>query len=440
MGNGSDRSLARSSKLALVSVLGLLSIATAIGNVTPAAASSGIRVYVGYADSYRANAISFPTPWVGSPRTIFQGCNPAPSCVYDGGAVQVYNGSSSTVHVDGIAVAIDTCVYSGWPSVNLPSGYGLIVTQLQSGAVSGCINNSPPNSMDTSDVGPNNSSNTGVCSPKNNIEPTVDVTIDGTTTHYVDTKQVLNTSGIDMGDCVGNESTQWTIPGNAPCHNSALTLAPASQSHPVFTTATVTARFTACDEPLANAAVDFAVTAGPNAGLNGSGATDGQGQAPFSYSSSRVGTDALRASITNLAGTINSNPVTVTWTVGFAQGGAFVISDLKNVQGGQVYWWGAQWWMKDHLTTGWAPASFKGYENSNAAPQCGQFWTTRPGNSPPPPKTVSPYMAVIVASHVTKSGATISGNIVHIVIVHTNSGYSSNPGHVGTGTIVSVVC
>ena len=49
-------------------------------------------------------------------------------------------------------------------------------------------------------------------------------------------------------------------------------------------------------------------------------------------------------------------------------------------------------------------------------------------------------MAVIVASHVTKSGATISGNIVHIVIVHTNSGYSSNPGHVGTGTIVSVVC
>src|SRR2546428_11377960 len=121
VGNGGGQSSARTSKLAIVSVLGLLTIATAIGNATPAAASSGIRIYVGYADSLRANAVSFPTPWVGSPRTVFEGCNPAASCVSDAGAVQVYNGSASTIHVDAGAVALDTCGYNGGPPPNLPS-------------------------------------------------------------------------------------------------------------------------------------------------------------------------------------------------------------------------------------------------------------------------------------------------------------------------------
>src|SRR5207302_7553920 len=46
-----------------------------------------------------------------------------------------------------------------------------------------------------------------------------------------------------------------------------------------------------------------------------------------------------------------------------ARRGAFVISDLKDVPNGNVYWWGAQWWKQDHLRGGLAPASFKGYEN-----------------------------------------------------------------------------
>src|SRR2546426_5043276 len=36
----------------------------------------------------------------------------------------------------------------------------------------------------------------------------------------------------------------------------------------------------------------------------------------------------------------------------------------------------------------------------------------------------------------TKKGPVISGDIVHIVPVHTNAGYAPNPGHPGTGTIV----
>jgi hypothetical protein len=221
-----------------------------------------------------------------------------------------------------------------------------------------------------------------------------------------------------------------------------LSLAPLSQSHPVLSTATVTATFTnSCGQPLSNVAVSFAATAGPNAGLTGSGVTDANGQATFTYSSAKVGTDTWHASVTNLAGTIASNPVTVTWTVSFAPGGgAFVIGDLENGMGKSVTFWGAQWWKDDPMRAGLAPASFKGFERSNASPWCGQTWTTRPGNSPHPPAAVPSMMAVIVSSHISKRGPVISGDIVHIVMVQTNPGYGPNPGHRGTGTIVATLC
>jgi folate-dependent phosphoribosylglycinamide formyltransferase PurN len=68
-------------------------------------------------------------------------------------------------------------------------------------------------------------------------------------------------------------------------------------------------------------------------------------------------------------------------------------------------------------------------------------WSTDPGNSAPPPAGPLPeYMAVIVTSSAAKSGAAISGNTVHIVIVKTNAGYAPDPGHAGTGTVISQVC
>ena len=142
-----------------------------------------------------------------------------------------------------------------------------------------------------------------------------------------------------------------------------------------------------------------------------------------------------------MVGTITSNSVTVTWLpYASAGGGAFVISDMVDSSGAHIYWWGAQWWKQDHLSTGLAPAAFKGFENGNASPWCGQTWTTRPGNSPSPPKTVPGMMLMIVSSHITKKGAVISGDVVHIVLVKTNSGYGPNPGHPGTGTIIRQLC
>jgi hypothetical protein len=260
---------------------------------------------------------------------------------------------------------------------------------------------------------------------------------------------VLNTGGVDYGACVGNESIQWTKIGTQPCRGSLLSLAPSTQTHGVGTMATVTATFTnVCNppsqpnQPLQNVSVQFQVLSGPNAGRTGTGITDVNGQATFTYTGAVAGTDTLHASVTNFIGTLTSNQVTVRWVVFAPGGGAFVISDLKDIDGHAVYWWGAQWWKNDHLSSGLAPAAFKGFENGNASPWCGtgQTWTTRPGNSSKPPRTVPTYMAVIVAAHITKRGPVISGDIVHIVMVRTNLGYGPNPGHPGTGTIVETLC
>jgi hypothetical protein len=49
-------------------------------------------------------------------------------------------------------------------------------------------------------------------------------------------------------------------------------------------------------------------------------------------------------------------------------------------------------------------------------------------------------MGVLVTSSAVKSGNTISGNTVKIVVVQVNAGYGSNPGSAGTGTIVAMYC
>jgi hypothetical protein len=430
----------RVSRLTLVAGLGILSLVTAVSSAVPASAQSGIQVFVGYADDFRADATNFPTPWDGSPQTTFYGCAPT-TCTYDASAVRVVNNTGSAVTVDAIKVHVDTCTYGGWPSAILAPGADLIVTELPTGTKVGCPG---PVHMDTSDVGPGGRDWSLVCTPDTSVPPVVpmvDVTINGQTTTYNDSGQVLNTGGID-GACGGNnESTQWTAIGHAPCKGSLFSLAPAAQTHGLGTTATISATFTnSCGQPLSDVAVHFAATSGPNAGRTGTGTTDANGVATFSYTSQVVGTDTFHASITNLVGTITSNSVTVTWVAFAPGGGAFVIGDLENSAGAQAYWWGAQWWKKDHLSSGLAPASFKGLELSNASPWCGQTWTTRPGNSPHPPKTVPSVMAVIVSSHITQRGSVISGDILHIVLVSTNQGYGPNPGHPGTGKIVGQLC
>ena len=135
----------------LVSVLGLgflLAGAAFIGAI-PAAASNGIGVYVGYADSSHPNVTHFPTPWAGSPNVIFEGCPLTSACVFDAGAVQVINNSGGAVTVNSVAIHVGSCTFSGWPSAVLPNGGSLIVTQTAPAPSEGC---DAPAQFDSSDI------------------------------------------------------------------------------------------------------------------------------------------------------------------------------------------------------------------------------------------------------------------------------------------------
>ena len=108
--------------------------------------------------------------------------------------------------------------------------------------------------------------------------------------------------------------------------------------------------------------------------------------------------------------------------------------------GRTVTFWGNQWAKNNSLSGGAAPTAFKGYDNKSTMPTCGGSWTTDPGNSSVPPARVPQYLAVIVSSKVAKSGSAISGDVKEVIIVKTNPGYSSDPGHPGTGTVIAVLC
>ena len=132
----------------------------------------------------------------------------------------------------------------------------------------------------------------------------------------------------------------------------------------------------------------------------------------------------------------------VNW-IGTFLDGSFVIADRSAVLNGHVEFWGAQWAKHNHPSLGAAPNAFKGYadDTTTTPPACGDTWTARPGNSSKPPAGPLPTdMVVIVSSKVTQKGSTISGNILHLVVVKVNPGYAPNPGHAGTGKVEGVVC
>lgn len=118
---------------------------------------------------------------------------------------------------------------------------------------------------------------------------------------------------------------------------------------------------------------------------------------------------------------------------------SFVIGDQNVAVGAQVTFWGAQWWKDNPLSTGLAPAAFKGYAD-NVSGTCGGTWSTDPGNSSDPPATIGDVQDVIVSSTITKTGPVISGDIKEIVQVAVDPGYAGDPGHPGTGRIIGFVC
>lgn len=126
---------------------------------------------------------------------------------------------------------------------------------------------------------------------------------------------------------------------------------------------------------------------------------------------------------------------------GLSDAGNFVIGDGSAAPATAVTFWGAQWASANTLSGGPAPSAFKGFSDTPAAaPTCGTAWSSGPGNSAQPPASIPTYMAVIVASTVSKSGPQVSGDSVHVVVVKTDAAYAGNPGHAGTGSVVAQLC
>ena len=127
-----------------------------------------------------------------------------------------------------------------------------------------------------------------------------------------------------------------------------------------------------------------------------------------------------------------------------AQGGLplFVIGDVElHSIGTNVNFWGSQWWKNNFMSgpvSNGIAGSFKGYATEGGT--CGQNWTSRVGNSPPPPATIGEYVGIIVTTTIQKNGPNITGDILQILTVKVDPGYGPNPGHWGTGNVVSVQC
>lgn len=125
----------------------------------------------------------------------------------------------------------------------------------------------------------------------------------------------------------------------------------------------------------------------------------------------------------------------------------FVIGDLTDHDIGDVVnFWGSQWWKNNPMslfsTKGWE--SFKGFASAvdltpAAGAPCGT-WTSRVGNSPPPPDVIPDLVGIIVTDNVFKIGPGEGGNIKEIIIVDSDGNYGPAPGHLGGGEVVSIQC
>ncbi|TMC25423.1 MAG: hypothetical protein E6J32_13525, partial [Chloroflexi bacterium] len=188
-------------------------------------------------------------------------------------------------------------------------------------------------------------------------------------------------------------------------------------------------------------AVSFTLGSGASA-QTCTAATDANGNAacPIAGVNQPLGPGSITATFAGDAFYRPASASAATIVFAIPLSGTFVISDQMAKPGQTVTFWSSQWSAANPLSGGAAPGSFKGFAATVGGFGCGTGWASRPGDSAAPPSTVPSYMAVLVATTVSKSGSGVTGNTMSIVIVKTDTGYASDPGHPGTGTVVGVVC
>ncbi len=173
--------------------------------------AGSLDVYVGYADDLRPSPF-FPSPWDGSPNTVFDGFNKAahPGQDFDAGAIRIDNtGATPFTFNQAVVTFYNGVTFNLWGSHTVNPGEHLVLTQTSSSS----------ENFDTSDVAIFR--NTDDPAPNGFQSPVIKLTIDGTLLpDFVDAAHVLDTGGFDLVNSkVGtpngnhNESLQWRLIG-----------------------------------------------------------------------------------------------------------------------------------------------------------------------------------------------------------------------------------
>jgi hypothetical protein len=204
---------------------------------------------------------------------------------------------------------------------------------------------------------------------------------------------------------------------------------------------------TVTDTNPSGTASDFTATIDWGDGSSSQGNVSGSTGGPFdvtgSHTYSSTGSFTVKTTVTDDGGSTDTTSCGLI-VFGTSVGGNFVVADRNAAVGDQVTFWSGRWSRSNSPTGGPAPASFKGFEGApTALPDCGAggTWSTDTGSSPSPPVGPLPdYMAVIVSGSISQSGSVLSGDVRHVVVVHTAPGYAPDAGHVGSGEVVAQIC
>lgn len=127
---------------------------------------------------------------------------------YDGGAILIVNSSATDpMSVTGASVTIGgpSCTYNPWPGLNITLSPGQSLVLTQTGGPDPCTSGTPVNpdqfNFDTSESYPSPIS----CTVSDGLIPAVSLTLDGTPVTINDAGQILNTGGVDPGNCGDDE-------------------------------------------------------------------------------------------------------------------------------------------------------------------------------------------------------------------------------------------
>ncbi|MEA2551071.1 MAG: trimeric autotransporter adhesin, partial [Actinomycetota bacterium] len=197
-------------KLTVLDTAGNTSAQVTTSVSVSAATSSGIAVYAGYYDTHHSGHTQpKPSPWGSSLLTVFVGKPDTSSGGWDASAVRVDNLSGVTMNSVVVTVDIGSSHFSLWGTHTLMPGQSLVLTQTAFENFDG----SDKNKAGCYSCDPN------LCTTaRYTTVPVVHVTVDGKTTVYNDTAQVLNTRGADSAGCPytgtrNDESTNWRLLG-----------------------------------------------------------------------------------------------------------------------------------------------------------------------------------------------------------------------------------